>query len=332
MPEGLEAHAWLNTNADGEIKPIGLRLPNPLGLFDMLGNAEEMVLDLYRLRLPGRLHGQAGGFVVRGGSFRSSREELRASLRREVPFYDQRGPVKTRDTGFRLVASLPVFTSTEQIEQIRSAWERRGGAAPSASPSPERGTPSAIAPPEGEPQVPADALAALSTLVRTVADPGMKRHLERLHGLVAEERARLHEQRLRAAREGLRFGGLTCSKLHDEGHNLELLRASLEVCVEHRGSDFPRCVGRARQVDRDEDVMSENIRFHADTVVRTAQTYAEDPEVLDRAYDELAISLAERGYPELEVYPRTFLRQVREYARGGQADAKGWYQQCRRRP
>ena len=32
--------------------------------------------------------------------------------------------------------------------------------------------------------------------------------------------------------------------------------------------------------------MSENIRFHADTVVGTAQTYADDPEVLDRAYEK----------------------------------------------
>jgi hypothetical protein len=334
MPEGPEAHAWFNANADGEIKPIGMRRPNPLGLFDMLGNAEEMVLDPFRLRLPGRTHGQAGGFVVRGGSIRSAREELRASLRREVPFYDGRGPVSTRDTGFRLVASLPLFTSRERLAEIRDAWARLGSgdagevvSEETAAPGPP---PPAAAGAQGRP--PEDALVAAEALAREAEDAGLKRRLERLRGLLAAERKRVDEQRLNAALEGLRFGGLTCSKLHDEGHNLDLLRAGLSLCIESRGADFPRCSARALQLERDGRVMAENIRFHADTVVRTAQTYADDPQILDRAFAELAAGLDERGYRHLEVYPETFLAQVREYAGGGASRPDTWYRQCRQLP
>jgi hypothetical protein len=335
MPEGLERHVWFNANADGEVKPIGLRQPNPLGLFDMLGNAEEMVLEPFRLRLPGREHGLAGGFVVRGGSIRSDEPEIRASLRREVPFYNADGPVRTPDTGFRVLASLPVFTSTEQVSRIRAAWKglgrekRMGPPSTPLAPEPAPGPTSEGAgdPPAGRTT---DAIDQIAELTSKASDSKMRRDLERLRSQLAEERTRFHEQRLSAALEGLRFGGLTCSKLHDEGHNLELLRAALDVCVRGRGEDSPRCVQRAKRLDRDERVMRENIRFHADTVVRTAQTYSSDPEVLDLAFEGLAAGLAQRGYPDLKVYPGTFLGQVSEYAAGNGSHPEEWYRQCRR--
>ncbi|MCX7362776.1 MAG: SUMF1/EgtB/PvdO family nonheme iron enzyme, partial [Alphaproteobacteria bacterium] len=64
----LSKYAWFSSpgSSAGEAQPVGLLDPNPLGLFDMLGNVEELVLDQFRLNRVGRLHGQPGGIVVRG--------------------------------------------------------------------------------------------------------------------------------------------------------------------------------------------------------------------------------------------------------------------------
>ena len=41
----LQDHAWYDWNADGQAQPVGQKLPNPWGLYDMHGNIGEWVLD-----------------------------------------------------------------------------------------------------------------------------------------------------------------------------------------------------------------------------------------------------------------------------------------------
>jgi formylglycine-generating enzyme required for sulfatase activity len=92
-------------------RPLGVggKLPNLLGLFDMIGNQAQIVFDLFHPIRPDMLQGAAGGFVVRGGSVRGSsgvgdREE------REL-FVD--GHVNRDDptVGFRLIVSAPLVVS-----------------------------------------------------------------------------------------------------------------------------------------------------------------------------------------------------------------------------
>ena len=108
MPEGLDRHAWYNRNADGTIAPIGLRLPNPLGLHDLYGNAWECMNDPYHSE---QFPGQVGGDVLRGGGIHSTDEDLRADRQVEVQPFDAGGDVRTGDTGFRVVLAAPVVTS-----------------------------------------------------------------------------------------------------------------------------------------------------------------------------------------------------------------------------
>jgi formylglycine-generating enzyme required for sulfatase activity len=105
MPEGLERHAWYSRNADGEIAPIGRRLPNPQGLHDLYGNAWEVMNEPYSSP---QFPGQVGGDVLMGGGIHSADDELRADARVEVQPYDVAGDVKTADTGFRVVLAAPV--------------------------------------------------------------------------------------------------------------------------------------------------------------------------------------------------------------------------------
>ena len=88
---------------------VGRKLPNLLGLHDMVGNAEEIVFDLFHLTRPDSLHGQAGGYVVKGGNVFTDRNTIGIAHRREVPFFQLAGETRSELTGFRLVVTVPVF-------------------------------------------------------------------------------------------------------------------------------------------------------------------------------------------------------------------------------
>ncbi len=322
MPEGVERHVWFNETAQGQVRPIGVLAANPLGLHDVLGNVEEITLEPFRLHRLDRPHGQAGGYVVRGGSIHASGEDLRSSLRREVPFYDDRGAVGTADTGFRVLLSASVLTSNGRIEAIQAAWERLGSDVAKAEPVPPP-RPALDDKPFDDPVL------ELTALARTSTEPAMKQRLERLRGVVAGSAQRLYEQRARSAREALRFGGLLCQKLSDEGANTELMKQRHAVCVEGNGAKYPRCKQLGEAMARDLGTLENNIAFYGDSIVRTAQTYPEDLAVLDEQLVKLREELADRGYGALAVYPEQFHAQVLDYAKRGGVERKRWFDACK---
>jgi hypothetical protein len=323
MSKGLDHSAWYLDNSDGELKPIGTRRPSPLGLHDMLGNAEELVLDPFRLNRLDRLHGQAGASIVRGGSIHSSAEVLRSSLRREVPEYDAEGAVGTADTGFRMVAAVPVLTSPKRVEEVAAAWQRLGTehTAPAS-----KATASLAEQPLGDPLD--DPLAEISALARAEADPQLRTRLERVRGLVAADAQRLLDQRERTARETLRFGGLLCQKLHDDAHNLRIARERLELCRKDFGKTHGRCKRLAAGLAEDGKVQRENLRIYADAVVRTAENFGGDREILEAQGHGLDEELGRRGNRAISAYPRTFLEQVLGYAKGPRVEDQVWLDQC----
>jgi hypothetical protein len=322
MPDGLERHAWFNETAQGQVRPIGVLGANPLGLHDLFGNLDELVLDPFRLHRVERRHGQAGAAVVRGGSIHSSREDLRSSLRREVPFYDDRGAVGTADTGFRVLLAAPVLTSNERIDAVRTAWERLGSDAARQQPEPPPRPVLGDRPFE-------DPILELTALARASSEPEMKQRLERLRGTVAATTQRLYEQRARSAREALRFGGVLCEKLSVEGYNIDLLRQRHGLCVQNEDAEHPRCRRLAEDLARDGSVLDANIGVYADSIVRTAQTYPDDLAVLEQELAALSAELGARGYGGLTIYPERFHRQVGAYARTGTVVRDDWFKGCR---
>ena len=105
---------------------IGSKRPNPLGLFDMAGNAAEMILDPFRFSVGSRLHGTAGGFIVKGGSYRKSRAEIMPGRREELPLFLYDGAFRSTDLGFRVVLSA-IVTPENRREALEKEWAARGG-------------------------------------------------------------------------------------------------------------------------------------------------------------------------------------------------------------
>lgn len=102
------------------LEAIGSRLPNPLGVHDTAGNAAEMTLDAFRFSMGGQLQGAAGGFVRKGGSYLSGKDEIMPGRREEMAPFLKTGALRTRDLGFRPVVSgvnTPGGTRPELLKQ-----------------------------------------------------------------------------------------------------------------------------------------------------------------------------------------------------------------------
>ncbi|MEG2172606.1 MAG: SUMF1/EgtB/PvdO family nonheme iron enzyme [Desulfovibrionaceae bacterium] len=105
---------------------IGSRKPNPLGLYDTAGNVAEMVMDTFRFSLGGRLHGSAGGFIRKGGSYVSDVAQIMPGRREEVAFFQNTGPVHSRDLGFRLVLSGINTPAGDRPATLHKEWQKAG--------------------------------------------------------------------------------------------------------------------------------------------------------------------------------------------------------------
>ncbi len=114
-----------SSSAGGKIQVIGTLKPNPLGVFDMLGNAAEYVSSPFSLVRHGRLHGQKGGDVKRGGDARTPLESITSATRFEIPPYDalSKSVTKDRYTGARLVISGLSIASRDEGDSLTESLD-----------------------------------------------------------------------------------------------------------------------------------------------------------------------------------------------------------------
>ncbi len=101
-----DEYAWANTNSNGSTQPVGTKLPNVYGLYDMSGNLWEWCNDCYGDYTSGLQIDPTGAStnderIIHGGAWYYAPGELRSANRNYVP-PDTEG----REVGFRVI--LPV--------------------------------------------------------------------------------------------------------------------------------------------------------------------------------------------------------------------------------
>jgi len=103
----LDDIAWHSENSGDSIQPVGLKLPNHWGFYDMLGNVSEWCWNWHQSSLKkadldpsGPNRGKLR--VIRGGSWRSSAHRVRAGFR----FSNDPGNRNDFRLGFRLARTL----------------------------------------------------------------------------------------------------------------------------------------------------------------------------------------------------------------------------------
>ena len=121
MEGGFESYVWHagQSSCNGNVRPSGLKKPNPAGLYDVLGNVEEIIFEPFRLNAGGRLHGQAGGFITRGGSCLTPSADITTAFRNEHDYFSgtKRAANVPPATGFR-VAVAAAALSDARISQL----------------------------------------------------------------------------------------------------------------------------------------------------------------------------------------------------------------------
>jgi formylglycine-generating enzyme required for sulfatase activity len=158
-PKQLKDYAWFTDNAqlkDGVVgyHRIGLKKPNPFGLYDIYGNVAEIVFDQYEPEHYASLSGKQANCkdairwpdkqyprVVRGGGYESEPEQCRSAARRRISVaqntqdpQDPKSPywwTEGFSIGFRLVSPVTEPTKEEKHkfwdvdnERVREVLER----------------------------------------------------------------------------------------------------------------------------------------------------------------------------------------------------------------
>ncbi|WP_416896964.1 MAG: SUMF1/EgtB/PvdO family nonheme iron enzyme [Minwuia sp.] len=266
-------------NSYRELNLIGTLKPNPLGLHDMLGNAAEMTIDPFRLNAVTRLHGRAGGFALRGGSFRTRATDIRTSHREEFPPIDAQGIRRPETAGFRLVLVAPALPTRESIEEAQRDWQKLPQEDPSAPAT-------ALAEEKADPVQEARALA------EAAPSEEMKRRLQNLSAVIAESIRTRNEQRDRAARE-LLSNAIFAAR-----------RVATDIAIVERWSRLVESTSNAERRERyeknrneDQQVLEFNLQYYLDRLTTIAGDYGDGP--LKSQAGALKVQYDERGLEHL---------------------------------
>jgi formylglycine-generating enzyme required for sulfatase activity len=114
------------TGQAARLMPVGTKLPNPIGMFDVIGNAAEMVQESFQLVHAGRRQGTYGGFVAKGGNYLEGEGTLFTGMRREYPLFAADGTEQRNDTtGFR-VAIGALSAPRSRYKELFEQWQKEG--------------------------------------------------------------------------------------------------------------------------------------------------------------------------------------------------------------
>ena len=270
-------------SARGKLGPVGLRQPNPLGLYDVYGNAEELVLDPFRLNAIGRAGGQVGGIVTRGGSVLSSEDQIYSAQRTEyAPYNAASGAPLASDTfGVRLVLGAHIATSDTRLRDIRTRWNELAGAG-------EQGRDAEI-----------DPIAQLAGLIEAETDPRRAQALGDLQLEFRRARDRGQTALQKSARASLLAGAVFVETLIENAAQITDKAVNIRLLV-----DLQRAGEKS-------DVFNRQVQAHVRQIAgmrrlqttyllsfRTAlETLTSDisPEVRQTAYDVLREELSLSG-------------------------------------
>jgi len=256
---------------------IGSRKPNPLGVYDTAGNAAEMVLDAFRFSMAGRLHGSAGGFVRKGGSYLSSEAEILPGRREEVPFFLTDGPAHARDLGFRPVISGINTPGGPRPQELTAEWSKAG---------------EKLAPLAQDGQTARNPLDELDRLLAAAPDDASRKNLQDLRNTIKDNNIMLERQKQLEAQSLLRTGVYMIETIR----NYSSRRNSLKTQIESMGRE--KASAKGADLEKLKQILDTANRglVMLDTSLEKSLTFyrskVEDgallaPEVLSAAYDSL---------------------------------------------
>lgn len=204
------------TGQAARLMPIGTKLPNPIGLFDVIGNAAEMVQESFQLVHAGRRQGTYGGFVAKGGNFLEGEGTLFTGMRREYPLFAADGTEQSNETtGFR-VAIGALSAPRSRYKELFEQWQKEGRLASLTDAIDDAQDPTK----------------RLDTIIAASTDPRLQAEL----GLVNEELKRnvalIAQQREEAAGNLIQSSALVAETINNYNIRLTNLRKSQKQALD----------------------------------------------------------------------------------------------------
>ena len=311
MPEGINAYEWFAgaQSSNGKVQLTGLQKPNPLGLHDMLGNVDEMMFEPFRLNKLDRQHGQAGGYVVRGGNYLTAQADLRTALRQEEPYYNAEGQVKNKTTGLRLVLVSPTLTSRERVASIENSWKKLGTGSKEAE-SADKGT-----------------VQSLNSLASGVEDKALKEKLKTLENQLRASNQQQEETRDQAIRASLNLGAFLCTKMLDDGQYVDFLQKNYKLNCEGADKDAS-CDMRKGKLEEQKDRLHKLSRYYASSLVESATLYGQ-PLLESQVPVMEEIITRNKQLQDLKPYLRTHWANQKAFLQKQKIDTEAWLTSCK---
>nr|VFK17850.1 MAG: Formylglycine-generating enzyme, required for sulfatase activity, contains SUMF1/FGE domain [Candidatus Kentron sp. LFY] len=127
--DDLAQHEWFKNSSDNELNEVAAKdprtgkpwiQPNQLGLYDMLGNVEEVTQSLFG---PDYQQGRFGGYAIRGGNYSSDSQDVAAHTRSELLMFNNQGkPRSLNKSGFRLALGTRISSGGFGPGELDKAW------------------------------------------------------------------------------------------------------------------------------------------------------------------------------------------------------------------
>ncbi len=317
MEGEITEYVWFagTESANGKLKLTGLLKPNPLKIYDILGNVDEIVLNSFRLNKLTRDQGQIGSFVVRGGNFLTSGAAIRTSMREEVPYYINEGPRKSKTTGFRVAVGSSLLTSLATVQNYREAWRDLGKTIDESAVSSRVGEKSLDNPVD-----------ELEVLAKAVADRNMKKRLQNLIQVLRGSIEAKSEQTDRAANSALRLGYFLCKGLRDDAEALRPVKVRYESSCVEKVTNAGYCKLTSERIGKSEAIIKKNLDYYADTIPLTALDYSDA--TLNKQKAVLAMIFKERKLNSIIEYLEVYRKHLSRFAANGMIKKELWYQDC----
>lgn len=308
MPEGANSYEWFSgaKSSNGKLQLSGLLKANPLGLHDMLGNASEMMFESFRLNKLQRSHGQAGGYVVRGGNFLMGENDIASSSRREEAYYSEDGERSTKVNGFRLVLTAPILTSRERVSAISTEWKKLGDGSDTDGSK--------------------DVTAELTNLAANVKDQLLKIKLGALEKQLRSSNQLQDESQNKAIQAGFKLGAFLCTKVQDDVVFLDLIESNYIANCEN-ADPSSTCPQREVKLIEQRERVAALAAYYGETLVENGR-YGKAALNLQAPVVEGLIGNSEQTKPLLP-FLAVYWQHQQQFLANKQINTQQWINDCK---
>ena len=322
MEGDLAEYAWYQgvQSAAGHLNLPGRLKPNPLGLYDMLGNVQEMIFEPFHAVRTGRLHGQSGGFCVRGGSYLTNKDSVTSALRTEKPYFLKGHELQSKDTGYRLVIDTLVAKDSAEVKELNTELTSLGtadttGKAGGVSKDTVARLDKIIKEQQNSAKKLSDEKNSLEKVNSTLSKSNqeLSLQLQQLRDEMVAANSERDEMRDVAVVANLRLGGFLCRSMSDELSTKLYFEKTAKVLKDRCDKNDAMCPAyqaASKSAKNSQQALQMLSSYYGDTLAEAAATY--DLKLFDKSLRDARQQLEHSG---VFAFIEKYVSHLKNYAK-----------------